>query len=240
MKKQLLGAVALLVGLTGFTLAADLPAKAPYVSPAAPGYYSWSGWNVGLNAGYVGATGTAEAVVGGSVVDTAGASANGFLGGAQLGYNWQFGAFVVGLESDIDGAILKSSSIDTVTSNFTYNHQLGWLNTDRARVGLALDRVLFYGTGGLAIGGVNDSVNTAVAIPLVCVNKVCFSESKTDLGWTAGGGVEWALSQQWALRAEGLYYDLGTDVLVNKTVPAVKVMDPHTGFIARGGLDFRF
>jgi opacity protein-like surface antigen len=121
--------------------------------------------------------------------------AHSFMGGAQIGYNWQFGQFVVGVESDISATDFEG---------------MNWLATVRGRLGYAWDRVMPYATAGLAIAEIDT--------PFVG------SSSETDTGWTAGGGIEVAVSDTISLRAEYLHFDVA-DV---------------DGDIVRGGINFRF
>ena len=147
---------------------------------------------------------------------------SGFNGGAQAGYNWQSGRFVVGAEADISWSRMSGTS--TVTpiiknngsafpgAGFLTAHQnTKWFGTLRPRAGIAFDRVLIYGTGGLAYGQVNYSANadfrpgTPTAI-LFFQYPASFSKTKT--GWTAGGGIEVGINRHWSWKAEYLYYDL--------------------------------
>ncbi len=168
-------------------MAADLssapayPAKA--AAAAAPPVFSWTGFYIGANAGYAWGSGTGAA-------DAYGLNPDGWLGGGQVGYNYQFqNNVLVGLEADVDAANISSSS-------GLASSKLDYFGTVRARLGYAFDRVLPYVTGGLAWGN----------------NKITglgYSQSNTSTGWTAGAGVEYALTNNWTAKAEYLYMDLG-------------------------------
>src|SRR5208283_2475973 len=152
-----------------------------------------------------------------------GNSNTGFLGGGQAGYNWQTGAFVLGIETDFDGSSLSKSG-NLVGPNFTNPFtgttgfltangkiSLDWLGSTRARVGFVAtpdNRLMFYGTGGFAYGGGSAHLNVYDA-----ANGWYWSSnsgSQTRTGWTIGGGVEYAWTNNIILGAEYLYYDLGS------------------------------
>lgn len=158
---------------------------------------------------------------------------SGFNGGAQAGYNWQSGHFVVGAETDISWSrmsgtatltpIIKNNGTAFPGAGFLTAHQdTKWFGTLRPRAGIAFDRILIYGTGGLAFGHVNYSANadfrpgTPTAI-LFFQYPASFSKTKT--GWTAGGGVEVGINRHWSWKAEYLYYDLRKESITANPVP---------------------
>ncbi len=168
----------------------------------------------------------------------------GFIGGGQIGYNWQFyNNFVIGLEADIQGIAGNSGSRTFMTgapvadgSNYVGVHSvrggLDYLGTVRGRLGwLFTPTLLVYGTGGLAYGGVtlnatsmiyNDfyvSQLTATGAPVLPASIGGVNFSNTQVGWTAGGGLEWMFMPSWSAKVEYLYYDLGT-VTQNFTLAA--------------------
>jgi outer membrane immunogenic protein len=172
--------------------AADMPIKAPrYIEQPA----SWAGWYIGANVG--GAWQEAQ-------IEGASFSKTAFIGGGQLGYNWQHGNFVFGLEGDISGLSgknnLSESGYDFATSS------IRWLSTVRGRFGLAVGDTMAYMTAGVAIGGVKNTINEGVS----------YSSSKTSVGWTVGGGVEHMLNRNWTIGLEGLFVDLGRSNLDTK------------------------
>ncbi len=182
MKRVALGL--LLASIAGTAYAADLPAPgAPYtkapavVSPAT----NWSGFYVGAMGGYASE----------STSDSLGIK--GGFGGGTVGYNWQSGMFVAGIEADGAWADVKASAF---ALGVTATAKLDTLATVRGRVGAAFDQVLLYGTGGLAIA---DTKVSATALGLT------FNDSKTQTGWTVGAGVEWMFMPRWSLKAEYLY-----------------------------------
>jgi outer membrane immunogenic protein len=181
MKRLALGL--LLASIAGAAGAADMSAarapytKAPMMSPAV----NWSGFYIGAMGGYA-AEATSDPL----------AIKGGFAGGT-LGYNWQFGTIVAGIEAD--GAWADISNSVTV-AGITSSDKIQALSTIRGRVGVAFDQVLLYGTGGLALADEKVSV-TGFGVTL--------SDSRTQTGWTVGAGLEWMFAPRWSLKAEYLY-----------------------------------
>ena len=246
MKKLLLSSVALAT-MAGTAIAADLPSrKAPVIAPPAPPI--WTGFHAGLNAGGIwnnnnSVTATTwpadagDAVLNG-VVPSGGSAA--FIGGGQIGYDWQFNngthGFVAGFETDIQGVAggggnganhgsvipvdifpdIGGNDFAAVTSANS-SKSISYLGTVRGRIGyLVTPTLLVYGTGGLAYGGVNMSlgVNQSL-VPIVAgatggdTGYGYSNYANTQVGWTAGGGMEWMFAPNWSAKAEYLYYDLG-------------------------------
>jgi outer membrane immunogenic protein len=195
--------------------AADLPRAMP--TKAAPVYtpvpvYNWTGPYVGINGG--GGWGHASEAFSGTSHTISGG-----LVGATLGYNWQIGQAVVGLEGDIDWSNIRGSAACGLTTCETRNH---WLGTVRGRLGYAFDRFMPYVTGGLAVGDIDHTID-AVG-----------SSRETKAGWTVGGGIEAALANNWTAKLEYLYVDLGS---------GASVAGSDTNFrtnIVRAGLNYRF
>ena len=165
--------------------AADLRAptyKAPaYVAPLAP---SWTGFYVGLNAGY----GFGDAEWSGAGPNL---SPSGFLVGGTIGYNLQTGSWVWGVEADIAWSNMEDS-VGAVTT------ELPWFGTARGRIGYAgWGSMMPYITAGAAFANVENSVGAA-------------SVSETRIGWTAGVGLEYMMWSNWSVKFEYLYADLGT------------------------------
>jgi outer membrane immunogenic protein len=140
-------------------------------------------------------------------------SMSGFIGGGQVGYNWQTRHAVFGLEADMQYTSLsQTTNLQMVLIGLglvpvaVLKDQIKWLATFRGRSGLAVDNVLVYLTGGLAVGQTNHSYYTPVAIGDPDDN---FSINKTKVGWTVGAGLEYMLWQNFTVRTEVLYADLG-------------------------------
>jgi outer membrane immunogenic protein len=250
----------LLVALTCTpSWAADLPVKIPISRMI----YSWTGFYAGLNAGYnemrtvPTTTFTDPDGVIGPIID-AGVlllpkpqNGFGFTGGGQIGYNFQTGIWLVGIESDLSGSTAKSSETTTgTTSPFTpiiattLTQRLNVLGTTRARLGVVSNNVMFYGTGGLAYGHVEDSLfirNTDDP-----TQNFSSARSGMQVGWTAGAGVEVGIDR-WTAKFEYLYYDLGNRSSVALPSDSVGLpgsfatLDQSTrGQILRVGMNYRF
>ncbi|MDH6234123.1 outer membrane immunogenic protein [Mesorhizobium soli] len=169
--------------------------SAPEVIPV----FSWTGAYVGLNVGFGGGKFKHE-IVGAAPAASFNASSSGFVGGVQVGYNYQIDQWVVGAEADFQGANIKGD-VD-FGGVVPVGTKLDWYGTVRARAGmLATDRLLVYATGGLAYG------HTKTYSEMMLGNSV--SESKTKAGWTVGAGVEYAVTDHVSLKTEYAYTDLG-------------------------------
>lgn len=254
-------AVALaMAAFTQFVLAADLPVKAPPVFPAvtAP---SWTGFYVGGNVGFGWGDTTDDTVqLPTSLQFSANPfsqdmSPNGILGGGQIGYNYQSGAYVWGIEVDIQASNLDDTStlsgLPTSTGtiipawNNVDTQKLKWFGTVRGRVGwLPTNSWLLYVTGGLIYGKAEtSSLTTYTPAP-----PFTYAGSSSDIrtGWTVGGGVEWMFMPRWSLKVEGLYFDLGSeDYIANPLAQNPPYQLSHsfshlTGGIVRGGVNYHF
>jgi len=234
----------------GPALAADMPRKAPaYTPPPPPPVYSWTGFYVGASAGYGWAGDDVTLEAAGTPLFSSGAgppfvsaAANatamtlntdphGFIGGGQLGYNYQIDRWVWGLEADFSGADIRGSGtkeqiapvvgFPTLSAPITgtAEQKLNFFGTVRGRLGFTpINSVLIYATGGLAYGHVESSTNTSDAPAEFCdagprciTGPASGSASAMRAGWTVGGGVEsmLAFAPRWSVKAEYLYYDLG-------------------------------
>lgn len=164
--------------------------------------FSWTGFYVGANAGYLGFNDTFSQHDGGSGCITACGAAsdhgNGAVGGGQLGYNWQMGSFVLGIEADLGAAVASSRSGD---ENFTRGSRLSALGTLRGRVGYAFSDMLLYATGGLATARMGRHASDQGSSAL-------WESDGWRAGWTAGAGLERKLAGNWSLKIEALYYRL--------------------------------
>lgn len=164
-----------------------------------------------------------------SATGAAHAPLDGFIGGGQLGYNLQFyNSFVAGVEADINGSgargegsfagstpLLNHPDI-TIAATGNVERSLDYLGTLRGRLGgLVTPSLLVYGTGGLAYGEVHGQTTitqTQITNPPIFVTNSGSVGSITDtrVGWTVGGGLEWLLSAKLSIKAEYLFYDLGS------------------------------
>jgi len=246
--------------IAGPALAADMAVKVP--SAPTP-QYSWSGFYLGLNAGgyaaYSGDPTTTTTCAAGffsyfacvnvPLVDAAGTgsmSGAGFTGGGQIGYNWQVGQVVFGVESDFDSFNTKISrkvtapyatgGLFTISSSADTN----WLFTARGRLGWAFNTLLVYATGGLAVTNLAayNSFNDGVA-------SATWNAQADKTGWAVGAGLEWAFSKNWTAKVEYLYvsFDSVTAVGVVSTAPYSSGISTTTDLsaqIARAGVNYKF
>ncbi|WP_436638363.1 outer membrane protein [Microbaculum sp. FT89] len=259
------GAVSLAALAPMAAQAADMPQYTPPPVVTAVPTWDWTGFYAGLNAGY-GWSSSDDVNV--SVVDPGGAffgpcltagacpngmsySRDGFVGGAQAGYNWQIDQFVVGFEADIEytdmngGGTVTTAVAPFANGRFTSTSDINWLATLRGRAGLAIDRTLLYVTGGLAVGGVEDTFRWGFpGVPQVYNG----SNSDTEWGWTVGGGLDYAITDNIVLGAEVLYFDLGSTTVngvaaapfVAPAGTSMAVNYDHDGVIARARLSYKF
>jgi outer membrane immunogenic protein len=263
----------------GSAFAADLPSRGLPMPPLPPEPPMWSGFYVGLNLGAtlgVGPLSTsavplAAAPTWGSEVALSSALATSkfplddarFIGGGQVGYNFQLApSWVVGVEADIQGVADSSNAGvafgagapaafpgERIISTVRATKTLDYFGTARGRVGfLAAPTLLLYATGGFAYGGVGSS--TAIVqenAPFVPGFGSAGRYSDTRVGWTVGGGLEWLFAPKWSLKLEYLYYDLGrvTYGLSGLSLPgaylsAVATSTRFDGHVARAGLNYHF
>ena len=258
MKSLALSAVALL-GLTAMASAADLPRRT--VAPVAPivsvPVFTWTGFYVGVHAGYafsesdVRTTGVLPGNIDNVTLlarpPSLSTEQEGFIGGAQIGFNYQFGMFVAGIEADISYTDLSEtqtylSPAPRAGFRSTVSQELEYLGTVRARLGVAFDRALVYVTGGLAYGDVSyqaDFLNQGGAL------QFAGRSSDLEIGYALGAGVEYAFTNNLTLKAEYLYYDLGSKNVVVDSIPGVGTGSyisrfETEGHIARVGLNYKF
>jgi outer membrane immunogenic protein len=202
-----------------------------------------------LRAGHVGVfrNGSRYAAQGTAAFNDSGSS---WMGGGQLGYIYQASNWVLGIETDISGTKLNAGqTIETNVPPFfpttsSVSQDMTWIGTTRGRLGMAWGNVLLYGTGGAAYANVNYAY-TQTDTPLGPV-AIAATDSATQFGWTAGGGVEVGFGR-WSVKGEYLYCDLGNHTLNavcgTCTGLAPTVFSAHfrdNGSIARVGLNYRF
>jgi opacity protein-like surface antigen/outer membrane receptor protein involved in Fe transport len=196
-------------------------------SPApVAGRYNWSGFYLGLNAG--GALGINTVTASGGA-GSASVKEPGFLGGAQVGANYQTGPVVWGFEADYDASTQNKSLPAGVLTGGT--SQTPWFATLRGRVGMAFDRTLVYGTAGGAAG----ELRSISAIPAGTTNTTV-----TYGTWTAGAGVEYGITDNLSARVEYLYVDKGNISTGFIGPPATTITSRLENNLVRAGLNYRF
>ena len=189
-------------------MAADLSARPVYTPPPAPvaaTVFSWTGFYIGGNLG--GKWGGFDQTLSGpanSITFSRGDSNAEFVGGGQIGYLWQTGQVVFGIEADIDATRLRDSV--TVGSAFgpfvpgdTLEVRNDWQSSVRGRIGWAFDRTMVYVTGGGAWANLKA---TGTFVPFGPTPGLTVSRDKTVFGWTIGGGLDYMLAGGWSLGAE--------------------------------------
>ena len=211
-------AVCVSLGAVTGAVAADLGGyrrdTVPYYYPPPPfiSAVSWNGLYIGLQTGYV--WGNADFTFsdgsgGGS------SNPNGWVGGGYAGYNWQSGNFVLGFEADIEGGNVGGSFANAAAGTFG-SSDLNWDGSLRGRMGIAQNRTLFYVTGGWAFGQADLQGSTLSTPPGCC-------STSADLnGWTLGGGIEYAFSNELTIRGEYRFTDFGSvtaDLVPGVTMP---------------------
>jgi outer membrane immunogenic protein len=268
-------AVAALTAVGAVTAqAADLPTRKEAPAPVfVPPPFTWTGFYVGVNAGAVISNGSRNInlfdpnasvdanIFANSLPGLGSNNKTGFIGGGQAGYNWQTGAFVLGVETDFQGTTLSRTTNvigptfllpSTGASDFfnlNSKTSLDWLGTTRGRVGFVVtpdNRLMIYGTGGVAYGGGSNNFsffdNTTGAF-------WTGNPSSSRVGWVAGGGVEYAWTNNWTIRAEYLYADLGSKNFTSVGNAAAATFFPgvyvsgHTDYrasIARAAINYKF
>jgi len=219
--------VAVVVGVLALT---ELAWGADLSPPPPPSYYDWTGLYLGLNAGYASAK-MSETPSDGS--GSGSASIPGGIGGAQIGYNYQVGGVVLGFEADFDGS-MATKSITAGSASGTV--QIPWIGSLRGRVGYAFDRLLVYATAGGAATQVLANVNVGALGSA--------STSTTTGAWTAGGGIEAAITDNLSARVEYLYLDTGNITMAQvggtPPPPVVTVSGRLQENMVRAGLNYRF
>jgi outer membrane immunogenic protein len=258
--------------------AADLPTRKEAPAPIfVPPPFTWTGFYIGVNAGGIWPSGSRDASLldpnaglDGAFINAGfpgglGSQSAGFIGGGQAGYNWQTGAFVLGVETDFDGSTL-SKSFNNIGSPFvgpiaaaaglngdflTVNgkNSLTWLGTTRARVGFVAtpdNRLMIYATGGVAYGGGNSQFS---AFDATTGSFWSGNPSSSRVGWTIGGGVEYAVTNNITIKGEYLYADLGSSEFTSLGNAASAIAFPgvsvagkinYNASIFRAGVNYKF
>lgn len=191
-------------------------------------------------------------------------SGSAFTGGGQIGHNWQNGSIVYGGELDLESFHIRAArqvsanypvqfGLVNPTRTFTIASAVStdWLFTARGRVGWAFGNVLAYATGGLALtnlGATNSFIDNVILVANGGPGAGTWANSTTKVGWTVGGGVEWAWSRDWTVKAEYLYLNFGsvaaTGTIFSSVVPgyanAISTSTDLTASVARVGVNRRF
>jgi outer membrane immunogenic protein len=245
MRAPMLAALPLLLITTAVASGADVGRRMmPPPMPAPARAANWSGFYLGLNGGGGIASTTSDFDVGGVAFGTAKNSLTGALGGAQIGYNWQAGVLLLGLEADFQLSG-QQGSLDApcpppacaVPMSASFTQKMPWFGTVRARLGLAAPTWLAYATGGYAYARLDtDAAATAPGI------AATLSQDEIRNGWTVGGGLEVGFSRNWSARLEYLYLDLGSanTAWALTGLPTINDSAKIISNIVRAGVNYRF
>jgi opacity protein-like surface antigen len=209
-----------------------------YKTPPKPAAYDWNGFYIGAYLGADWGHMNWRFLDDGANIDLRFA---GLLGGGGIGYNYQIGKWVFGVEGDVGGTHIRGAQ--QCPNGFFYNCEMNynWVSTATARIGYAYwDRLLAYVKGGAMIGqdraqsvcDTNSRISTVVLVG--CPAK---GDPKTPAGWTVGGGYEFGLTQNVSVKSEMMYFDLGSDRINAAGIPADI---QRNGFVSTIGLHFRF
>jgi outer membrane immunogenic protein len=230
--KRLMLAVAVVSLTVGSAMAADLKPRVYTKAPVMAPVFSWTGFYIGLNGGYSWGRSNTDFTITGVPAGSVSQNLNGWLGGGQIGYNWQVSpTWVFGLEADIQATgqkgtfnfstppicpVFTVAVLPCVTGSGSVEQKLPWFGTLRGRIGVTPTPTwLLYATGGLAYGEIdtNATFTGATAFPggpVIATTTAVASSNTTRAGWVVGGGAEWAISGPWSAKLEYLFMDLGT------------------------------
>ena len=232
--KWTLIAAAIVLTASEPALAADLPPPG-LPAPPPPMIHNWTGFYVGINAGYgSGSSNWTDGPLG----STGSFPTSGFLAGGTAGANYQIGQYVFSIEGDGDWTNLRGSSGSTcgaiaavVPPPVTCQTQSEWLATVRGRVGYAFDRILLYGTAGAAFGNIQTGLNPPSTF-----------DSTIEAGWTVGAGLEVAFAPNWTAKVEYLFVDLpnASCTTVGNCGGAAGSIVSFNENIVRAGVNFKF
>jgi outer membrane immunogenic protein len=242
MNRSVAASMLLLLG-AGAASAADLrmPVKSP---PLMQAPMSWTGFYLGGNVGGGWTNSSMEfSFGGGPAFATVDNNLSGILGGGQVGYNWQSGPAVFGVEADFQWTGMKGSLVAPCPPGIcaglaaSFTQKMPWFGTARARIGYAGGGWMIYATGGYAYTRL-ESVASATAGGVAATLS---RDDKRD-GWTAGGGIEVMLAPNWSAKLEYLYLDFGNRD-GSWTITGLPTLNDNTELrtnVVRTGVNYRF
>jgi outer membrane immunogenic protein len=209
--------------------AADMPVK---YHAAPPPVWSWTGFYIGAHVGS--GWGTVEAEIPGGGFALASGTANGFLGGGQIGYNWQTGPVVVGVEFDASATNVKGTA-PCVVGILVCKSEMNWMSTITGRVGFTADKALVYVKAGGAWANFKSSAS-------ILGIELASNEDKGRWGTTIGTGVEYAFTSNWSAKVEYNYLNFSKHTETFNTVVAVPINIDMTENVhaIKFGINYRF
>jgi outer membrane immunogenic protein len=227
--------------MSASAFAADLSPAPTY---AAPSVAPWTGFYIGANAGGGIGNAVSDFSVGGASFASVDNSLSGAVAGGQLGYNWQTGPMVFGLEADAQFSSAKGTlsapcvpALCGLALTANYSQEIAWFGTVRGRVGYASGGWLLYATGGYAYGQAKTDANASAPGATATFSAKDFVD-----GWTAGGGIEVQVVPGWSVKGEYLYADLGraNHSIAFTGLPTLNDSAHLTLNVVRAGVNFRF
>ena len=193
MRRLTLASAGFLALMCGSAFAADMGAELPMTAPG----FDWTGYYAGLQAGY--GWGSADIDSSGGAPFSASPDLHGgFVGGHVAGL-WQFDQAVLGAEADLNYAPVDGAT--DIGVGDSAGADLKWFGSVNAKAGYAMDRVLVYGIGGIAVAGIEASRDAGAPI----------AETRTSVGWTLGAGIDYALTDKFVVGAQYRYYDFRSE-----------------------------
>jgi outer membrane immunogenic protein len=215
--------------LVAATSAADMNVPGGYKDTYVPN--TWSGFYIGVNGGW-GWSAHNDVY---ATADTAGLQPEGGFGGGQIGYNWQSGQLVFGVEADIQGSGIGDKR--PVLGPINLNSDLDWFGTVRGRLGYASGPLLLYATGGFAYGEIRNEVNFLPP-------HILFKDHATATGFAVGGGYEHKFSPAWSIKTEYQFINLGRNDPIafgaNLCTPGVFKCHDDAFHTVRAGINYHF
>ncbi len=230
---KFLTAAAAVLTMTGGALAADLPTMKgpPAYMPPPPPFFTWAGLYVGGQVGYAWGHVASTLVPAVPLPPIPSYSPTGVIGGAHIGYNWQMGPLVYGLEGDVDGSSYKGNAMWGPFLGLSTRYPVQ--GSIRGRLGYAFDHVLLYATGGAAFA----SITETLSIPIIAYTE---SHSRARVGWTVGGGLEYAIDNNWSVRGEYRYTNYGTFSDPINFAPAFSIRKTEDEHRVQVGFSYKF
>jgi outer membrane immunogenic protein len=234
MKRVLLASVGVLALATASATAADLPARGAYPTKA-PAYvaqvYNWTGFYVGAHVGW-GRVDLTSTVIAPAGFGSAGDSQSGFLGGGQVGFNYQVGQFVFGVEGDIAWTDIGRTTTTTFGgTTIVDSSNVDWIATLAGRLGYAWGPALLYVKGGVAwMDWSASAVATGAFVGAA-------TGGNTETGYVIGAGLEYGFTPNWSAKLEYNYLDFGTERVATGGLIVDTRLDTH---IVKAGINYRF